>query len=73
VLAIIEARGGSKSLPRKNALLGGKPLMAWTIEASRASASIGRTVVTIDDPEIAEVARRYGADVSFMCAVPICR
>lgn len=67
VLAVIAARGGSKSVPRKNiALLGGKPLIAWTIEAARHARSITRTIVTTDDAEIASVARAGGADVPFM-------
>jgi CMP-N-acetylneuraminic acid synthetase len=66
-LAIIPARGGSKRLPRKNVLeLAGKPLIAWTIEAGLQSKYIDRVVVSTDDAEIAQVARRYGADVPFM-------
>ena len=66
-LAIIAARGGSKTLPGKNvALLGGKPLIAWTIEAALAAASISRTIVTTDDEDIAQVARDFGAEVPFM-------
>lgn len=62
-LAVIPARGGSKGLPRKNIrLLGGKPLIAHTIEAALASI-IDRTVVSTDDSEIADVARSYGAEV----------
>ena len=64
VVGLIPARGGSKGIPRKNlAPLGGKPLVAWTIEAALASEAIGRTVVTTDDAEIAEVSRRLGAEV----------
>jgi len=66
-LAIIPARGGSKGLPRKNILdLGGKPVIAWTIEAATACPGIGRVIVSTDDPEIAEVARAYGAEVPFL-------
>jgi CMP-N-acetylneuraminic acid synthetase len=66
VLGVIPARGGSKGIPRKNLhLLGGKPLVAWTIEAARGS-GLTRTVLTTDDPEIAEVGRRFGADVPFL-------
>lgn len=66
-LAVIGARGGSKGLPGKNiALLGGKPLIAWTIEAALSAASIHRVIVTTDDEQIAAVARQYGADVPFM-------
>lgn len=67
VLALIPARGGSKGIPRKNiAPLGGKPLIAWTIEAARAASRITRTIVSTDDPEIAEVARAHGAEVPFL-------
>ncbi|MET0247497.1 MAG: acylneuraminate cytidylyltransferase [Sphingomonas sp.] len=64
VLAIIPARGGSKGIPRKNVLpLAGKPLIAHTIAAARSARSVTRVVVSTDDPEIAEVSARYGAEV----------
>jgi CMP-N,N'-diacetyllegionaminic acid synthase len=67
LLALIPARGGSKGLPRKNVLpLGGKPLIAHTIETALAATLITRTIVTTDDAEIADVARAYGAEVPFM-------
>ena len=63
-LAIIPARGGSKGIPRKNIRpLAGKPLLAYNIEAARNSRYIQRVVVSTDDPEIAQVARQYGAEV----------
>lgn len=63
-LAVIPARGGSKSIPRKNVLsLGGLPLIAHTILAARAASRISRVVVTTDDEEIAAVARRFGAEI----------
>lgn len=63
-LAIIPARGGSKGLPRKNVRpLCGKPLIAWTIEAALRAETVSRVVVSTDDAEIAEVSRRYGAEV----------
>lgn len=66
-LAIIPARGGSKRLPRKNILdLGGKPLIAWTIEAALGCAYIDEVMVTTDDGEIAAVAKEYGAEVPFL-------
>lgn len=66
-LAIIPARGGSKRLPRKNVLdLGGKPLIAWTIEAALGCPFIDEVMVTTDDEEIAEIAKRYGANVPFL-------
>lgn len=64
IVAVIPARGGSKSIPRKNiAPLGGKPLLAWSIEAARAVPAIARTIVSTDDEEIAEVAKQWGAEV----------
>ena len=66
-LAIIPARGGSKRLPRKNVLdLAGKPLIAWTIEAALECTFIDEVMVTTDDEEIAQVARRFGANVPFL-------
>lgn len=63
-LVIIPARGGSKSIPRKNVLvMGGLPLIAHTILAARGASRISRVVVSTDDLEIAEIARRYGAYV----------
>lgn len=63
-LAIIPARGGSKGIPRKNVLpVAGKPLLGWTIDAARQARRVGRVVVSTDDPEIAAVARRFGAHV----------
>jgi CMP-N,N'-diacetyllegionaminic acid synthase len=64
ILAIIPARGGSKRLPRKNIrLLCGKPLIAYTIEAALSSRLIDRVVVSTEDEEIAEVSKKYGAEV----------
>lgn len=66
VVAIICARGGSKGFPRKNlARLGGRPLIAWTIEAARGATHVDRVVVSTDDEEIAVAARGHGADVPF--------
>jgi CMP-N,N'-diacetyllegionaminic acid synthase len=64
VLALIPARGGSRSIPGKNlAQVAGKPLLAWTVEAARASRPVTRTVVSTDSDEIAGVARSLGVDV----------
>lgn len=64
VLAIIPARGGSKGIPRKNIFpLGGKPLLAWTIEAASKSKLINRVIVSSDDEEILQVASKFGADL----------
>jgi N-acylneuraminate cytidylyltransferase len=74
VVALIPARGGSKGVPRKNIRpLAGKPLIAYSIEAARASRLIARVVVSTDDAEIADVARRYGADVPFMRPAELAR
>ena len=67
VLALIPARGGSKSIPRKNLLMvAGKPLVAHSIEQALRSRLITRTIVSTDDPEIAEVARHFGAETPFI-------
>lgn len=67
VLGIIPARGGSKSIPRKNVkCFAGKPLIAWSILAGRDSGVLDRLIVTTDDEEIAAVAKEYGAEVPFM-------
>lgn len=66
-LGIITARGGSKGIPRKNIkLLGGKPLIAHTIEAAKESGIFDRVILSTDDAEIAEVGKQYGAEVPFM-------
>lgn len=66
ILAIIPARGGSKSIPRKNLkTLGGKPLIAWAIECALKSRAT-RVLVSTDDQEIADVAKQYGANVPFL-------
>lgn len=64
LIALIPARGGSKGVKRKNVRpVGGKPLIAWSIETAQAVGDIDRVVVTTDDPEIAGIAREYGAEV----------
>src|SRR4051794_3238689 len=66
VLALIPARGGSKSVPRKNLLpVAGKPLIAYSIMHAQACPSITRIIVSTDDDEIADVARQLGAEVPF--------
>lgn len=67
VLALIPARGGSKSIPRKNIrLLGGHPLIAYSTAAGLAAELVTRVIVSTDDDEIAAVARRYGAETPFL-------
>lgn len=66
-VAIIPARGGSKRIPRKNVkAFCGKPMIAWSIEAAKASGCFDRILVSTDDDEIAGVAREWGADAPFM-------
>lgn len=66
VLGLVMARGGSKSIPKKNIkLLGGKPLIAHTIEKAKAAKYISRLILSTDDAEIAEVAKKYGCEVPF--------
>ena len=67
IIAIIPARGGSKRIPSKNIRpLAGKPIIAYTIAAALESGLFERVVVSTDSPEIAEVARQYGAEVPFL-------
>ncbi|WP_394558658.1 pseudaminic acid cytidylyltransferase [Aquipseudomonas alcaligenes] len=66
-VAIIPARGGSKRIPRKNIkAFCGKPMIAWSIEVALQSCCFDQVIVSTDDVEIAEVARRYGARVPFL-------
>lgn len=67
VLGIITARGGSKGVPRKNIRpLGGKPLIAWTIDAAKKSSLLTETIVSTDDAEIARVAEASGCRAPFL-------
>ncbi len=66
-VAIIPARGGSKRIPRKNIKeFCGKPMIAYAIEAAKKSELFEQIIVSTDDEEIADVARRYGARVPFV-------
>lgn len=66
ILAIIPARGGSKGMPGKNIKhLGGKPLLAYTVEAAKQSKLINRLIVSSEDEDIIEVARNLGVEVPF--------
>lgn len=66
-IAFIFARGGSKGIPRKNIqLLAGKPLIGYSIETALACECFDEVVVSTDSPEIAAVAREFGASVPFM-------
>lgn len=67
VLAVVPARGGSKGVPRKNLrLVAGRPLLAYTADAVRASSRVTRAIVSTDDDEIARAARELGLEVPFM-------
>ncbi len=67
VLAIVPARGGSKSIPRKNVRpFAGHPLLAYSVAAGLQARSVDRVIVSTEDEAIAEVARRYGAEVPFL-------
>lgn len=64
---MICARGGSKGLPGKNLkLLGGKPLIAWSIEAAKKSTLLDRILLSTDDLDILQVAREYGCEAPFV-------
>lgn len=72
VLAILPARGGSKGLPGKNIKpVGGKPLIAWTIEAAQQSKFIDRVILSSEDEDIINVAKQYGCDVPFVRPVEL--
>src|SRR2546421_314296 len=66
-VAVILARGGSRRVPLKNLkLLGGKPLVAWVVEAACRATSLARVIVSTDHDGIARVARTHGAEIPFM-------
>lgn len=67
ILALIPARGGSKSVPHKNIRnLGGYPLIAYTIQVALDASSVTRVVVSTDDKQIAGIAESYDAEVPFL-------
>jgi CMP-N,N'-diacetyllegionaminic acid synthase len=66
-IGLITARGGSKSIPRKNILpVGGKPLIVWTIEAALASGCLERVILSTEDDEIARLGSEKGVEVPFL-------
>lgn len=66
-ICFIPARGGSKGIPKKNIrILGGKPLIAHTIESALNSGLFQHVIVSTDDVEIAEISKKYGAEVPFI-------
>lgn len=67
IIAIIPARGGSKSIPKKNIVdLGGYHLIAYSVVVAKLSKYISRVIVSTDNEEIAEIAKHYGAEVPFL-------
>jgi CMP-N,N'-diacetyllegionaminic acid synthase len=67
VVGVVTARAGSKGIPGKNTkLLGGKPLILYTIEAARASGVLDRLILSTDDPAAAAIAREHGCEVPFV-------
>lgn len=67
IVGIVPARGGSKGVPRKNIVqVGGRPLIAWTIEAAVEADCFSRVIVTTDCEETAEIALQWGAEVPFL-------
>lgn len=74
ILALIPARGGSKGIPGKNIrILGGKPLLAWTIEAAQNSKYLDRIILSSDSEEIISVAKEYGCEVPFVRPADLAR
>lgn len=66
-IAVIPARGGSKRIPGKNIRpFYGKPIIAYSIETALQSALFDKVIVSTDDPEIAETAKYYGAEIPFL-------
>lgn len=67
ILCVIPARGGSKGLPGKNIKeISGRPLIAYSIEQAKGAKYVDRIIVSTENREIADIARRYGAEVPFM-------
>lgn len=67
IIALIPARSGSKSVTKKNIRkLGGKPLLSYAIQTALESELIDRVFVSTDDNEIADIAKKYGAEVPFL-------
>jgi len=67
IISITGARNNSKRISGKNIKdFCGKPLIAWTIEEAKKSKLLDRVIVSTDSPQIAEIARRYGAETPFL-------
>lgn len=74
ILAIIPARGGSKSIPRKNMkLLGDKPLVAYPIELAKSVSKINKIIVSTEDEEIKSIAEKFGAEVPFLRPIDLAK
>lgn len=74
ILCVIPVRGGSKGIPGKNGrVLGGKPLLAWTIEQALAAEAGLDVLVSTDDASLAAIAREAGADVPFVRPAELAR
>ncbi len=73
VIAFIGARGGSKGLPKKNLrLLAGEPLISYVVKDAIQAKLVNRVIVATDDEEMAEVAKKYGAEVPFLLPPELC-
>ena len=73
VLGVVTARAGSKGIPGKNTrTLAGKPLIAYTIDAARASGVFDRLILSTDDDASAQIARERGCEVPFMRPAALC-
>ena len=67
IVTVIPARGGSKSIPKKNiTLLDGVPLIKYSIDYSIKSKLVNKTIVSTDSKEIAKISKSLGAEVPFM-------
>jgi N-acylneuraminate cytidylyltransferase len=74
IMAIIPARAGSKGVPGKNIkLLGGYPLIAYSIVAARLTKQIGHVIVSTDSKELADISREYGAEAPFLRPAELAR
>jgi len=72
IVVVIPARGGSKSIPLKNIQpLGGKPLISYTIEYAKQCKEVSHVVVSTDNEQIAQISKKYGAEVPFLRPVEI--
>lgn len=66
IVALVPARSGSKGVPNKNVrILGGHPLLAWTVMACKKVSTIRRVIISTDSTEYADVAKKYGAEAPF--------